>query len=365
MFKYLILLISMSAVAQSDLYIVDSPDIAEAGEYWEPTGSGWGITLNIQKTNTDFAQSGYFLQGEVYTYKEDGTPVWYIFQGDYKPNNDVYAWREDRGPLASFESPIGISENGGCLDCDHSPNSVSITDLGNIKLVWSDPITMTMTVNGVTKTLKNMFYHDGLNNNNADFITERMFFVHGSYSISQNTNTFAFMKGIAKFTPLTENQKTNLERQNSGFELNNSYSWFVMKDHVLKSILGDLDNYQNVFRDNLEPYYINFLLLGYDDNTGLMHVYPGTLNFWDNEYNYNLSTCNNNQTVAAFVGLLRPAKSQTSRFYYNSDDPLSLCSNEDAEPNWKRQQFIDLTGLPVGFDDLSNVPFMLEKPNQY
>jgi hypothetical protein len=138
-----------------------------------------------------------------------------------------------------------------------------------------------------------------------------------------------------------------------------------MKDHVLKSILGDLDNYQNVFRDNLEPYYINFLLLGYDDNTGLMHVYPGTLNFWDNEYNYNLSTCNNNQTVAAFVGLLRPAKSQTSRFYYNSDDPLSLCSNEDAEPNWKRQQFIDLTGLPVGFDDLSNVPFMLEKPNQY
>jgi len=366
-FRYVfILIISFSAIAQNDLYIVDSPDIAEPGEYWEPTGSGWGITINVQKTNTDFASSGYFLQGEVYTYKEDGTPVWYIFQGDYKPNSDVYAWREGRGPLASFESPIGISQNGGCLDCDHSPNSVSITDKGNIKLEWSDPITMTMTVNGVTKTLKNMFYHDGLNNNSADFITERLFFVHGVYSSHQNTNYFNFLKGVALFRLLENNEFLEIQETNqSGIDLDSTLSWYLMKNSTLDMAYTNEYRPLNVFEEDVESYQEGILLLGYDDDTGYAYVYPGTVSYWNDKFNYNLSTCNNNQTVAAFVGLLRPAKAQTSRFYYNSDDPMSLCSNEDANNNWKRQQFIDLTGLPVGFDDLSNVPFMLEKPTQY
>lgn len=371
LFVFCLLLLSFNA--HSELYIVDSPDMPIAGEYWDPTEPGWGLTMSIQPAN--FVSSGYYLQGTAYTYDDDGNPMWYLFQNEFTPNSDPYAWRENRGPLAVFESQIGISHGGPCFGCTHSPNTVSLADKENITLEWSDPVTLKMTVDGKTKHLKQMFYHDGLSSNNADFITKRMFFVHGAFSNNLNKPLFTVIKGTSVFYPLAQDVLDSIEFWDSSrFEIDTSLEWYVTKNNVLAASFATEETLNN------EPYFINifkessvsndtnftFLLFGYDKVTGKAFIYPGmsVIDIETGDVGYSLRTCaNQTNTAISFSGYLNPALSLSSRFYYNDDDYMSKCSNTGADTEWKRQHFIDLTGLPVGFDDLKDVPFMLNSPS--
>lgn len=357
-----IMMLLMSLSVTAELYMVNSPDIPQEGWYWNPDGPGWGLNMAIQPSTQ--GEFGYFVQGSAYTYKEDGTPIWYSFSGSYVPNEDVYAWRENRGSMGSLTSPIYETIGGNCLSCPHQQASLVDNDLGEISFEWSDPLNMTMTVGGVTKNLKHFFFHKGLNNNNIEFITEKVWYVHGAASPARFEEIgFSFIRGVAKFTVLTDEIRQSILDSFGGsdrFTFDDSLDWYVMADNVLSSA-ASAHHGLNIFKEKpLSFTNSRFLLIGYDAQSGLSYLYLGSYSGFSDEYQ--IDTCLQNEgRNLGLVGVFRPAVGQTTRFYFNREDYMSQCETTDLDDDWFRQQFVDLTMLPTGADDLANVPFMFEE----
>ena len=348
-----LLLAPVVSFAQEELYIVDSPDIAQEGWYWEPTGGGWGLNMTIQPSTQ--SPTGFYLQGASYTYDEDGKPTWFTFQNPYTPNEDVYAWREGRGPMGTFESLLAVSTNGGCLDCPTVPADVAASDKGTIRLEWSDPLNMTMTVNGTTKVLKHFFFHDGLNNPSTDFITQYPWFVHGVTYLSL-FDTYIFIKGMAHFVTLSDDIRDKILLETPSFVFDDTLDWYVTEEHNITRF----ESTDNIFlnpsvRTDLNVVYI---LMSYDKNTGSSNLYTGSFENLASTDHWYLSYCNDVASTS-YNGILRPQVAQSSRFYFNNDTSDTNCTSHGLDVNVKRQVFLDLTMLPTS-SGLLTVPAMYQ-----
>ena len=115
---------------------VDSTPIATYADlWWTPSESGWGLAIS-QQYRTLFAVW--------YSYRADGSPVWYVMPGGSWTASDTYA-----GTL--YRTSYGA---GGFFGTGFNAQAVTPVEVGRITLRFNgtSAATMTYTVNGVTGT---------------------------------------------------------------------------------------------------------------------------------------------------------------------------------------------------------------------
>lgn len=322
-----------------DEWVVGYPDIAIDGWYWNPEQAGWGLNVTIQEAS--FSPSGYFLFGSIYTYKEDGEPIWYTFSGNYEPHGDVYAWREGRGPLSVFEGDLLVSRGGSCPTCAYQVNSNESSGLGDIKITWSDPLNAQVEIGGVVQSVKHFYYHNGLNDNNIDFITDGAWYVDGILS----NITYSPVSGLVQFKALPETDYHLFYSDEFGwqFDFDSEKTYYIsLSDQLINinsnssdawnsSLLIEYDDNNNATKlfllDGLRPELDGFTYLGYQNNHGC---------FVNANFDF------------AFKGTFSPTSAERSVFYHDgteSDCPISLTQSQ------KRRVFMSLTRLPkIGND---------------
>jgi len=115
--------------------VADSTPIASYGDlWWVASESGWGLSIS-QQYRTLFAVW--------YTYRPDGTPIWYVMPGGTWTSPDTYT-----GTL------YRTSYGGAFFGTGFSAAGVSSSDVGRLTLRFNgtNAATMTYTVNGVSGT---------------------------------------------------------------------------------------------------------------------------------------------------------------------------------------------------------------------
>jgi V8-like Glu-specific endopeptidase len=114
----------------------DTTPVANYGDlWWVPSESGWGLSITQQYRA---------LFAVWYSYRSDGTPVWYVMSGGSWTSSDTYSgtlYRTANAPRPFFGSGF-------------DPSSVSLTEVGRLTLRFSgaSAATMSYTVNGVSGT---------------------------------------------------------------------------------------------------------------------------------------------------------------------------------------------------------------------
>ena len=114
----------------------DARPIASYGDlWWVPSESGWGLSIT---------QQYHALFAVWYSYRADGTPVWYVMSGGDWTSADTYSgtlYRTAYAPRAFFGTGF-------------DPSSVSLTEVGRLTLRFtgSSNAIMSYTVNGVSGT---------------------------------------------------------------------------------------------------------------------------------------------------------------------------------------------------------------------
>lgn len=316
--------------------IVDDPDLPESGWYWQPQEGGWGLNCTIQPAN--FAASGQFVFCAIFTYDEDGNPKWYTMSGEYVPNPDVYAWREGRGPMGTFVSPLYESQGGACPTCQYVPPATDPSALGSMTIEWDDPLNGTMTIGGVQTPIVYQYYHAGLQANNADFITDGAWYIQAAFHKEG-------YKGLITFSELDLN--TTADWDLDGLTLDPDIKWY-MSSSVTRMFAGlPISDPDSLITAQFGLYSV---LLGYNTNSNQAHLFS-LLSFDDST---SVVVCGF-ETVESAKGILKPAVSSNSRFYYSQGE-LDNCDPTTLSLEQQRQIFVSMTRIPQGGSDMATLP---------
>lgn len=337
---FILLLLGISALSTAQLNVVTEPDFPERGWWWQPSQSGFGLNCDIQEVN--FSAEGNFVFCAIFTYDETGAPKWYTMSGPYIPNEDVFAWREDRGLMGTFTSPLYESTGGSCPSCTYQPPNTVESQLGSIEIAWKDPLNATMTIGGVSTDIVYQYYHAGLQANNADFITD------GAWNIHASINTTGF-KGLAKFKKLNNQDIGNLINDGS-VNLDLNLDWYISEIPTLHLTAGLDTTISDPNGFIFDEYNVYYPLIAYNSITNKAQIFL-VLNFGEGN---NLGVCSTNYSITA-SGILKPAVSANTRLYY-AEDGLDICPNTSLTDDQKRNIFVSMTRVPQGGDDLANLP---------
>jgi len=206
----LALCITFKVIAQSEQAGIDlansfpkitlgniKPDVPADGFYWDKDDPGWGVNIELQSRND--TESGYFLFGTGFFYKENGSPFWCAFSEPYLPNADVNQWRDDKQfsnlpsghndiPMMSDQVvPCYIMTGGTALGSDNKRTN-SVADVINIRLVWRNPSDLEITPEGgITHYSARMGFSDDLNNPSLDWVMNYQWQIVGASNIYVNT----------------------------------------------------------------------------------------------------------------------------------------------------------------------------------
>lgn len=195
--RYLILLLLSFQVAALDLSKFNdllgdtkgAPYIPGTAWYWNPDEPGMGMSVSIQQS--EFGDSGYIVFAGIYTYKADGSQVWYTIQGDYKPNPDFNAWHEVKSqfgtPWGSDSSYMGkltdqmATTSGGMVLGETNYRPYDVKAYKPVELIWRNPHTIDVVINGVKEqTFFRNTYHGDTVKGSANVLAKNYYRVIGA-----------------------------------------------------------------------------------------------------------------------------------------------------------------------------------------
>jgi len=174
--------------------------------YWDPNFSGIGFGSTIQKSK--HGESGWFGFGAFYAYKEDGTQVWYTVQGDYIPNPNPNAWKENKSAFGFSGSNVQIEGNQGnywgsddswmgriSSNLYETSNGMPLGEpwrendifvAGEVEIIWRSPEVIEIYLDGSetpTHVMHRMRYYADILRGDAGFLTENHYkmigMIHG------------------------------------------------------------------------------------------------------------------------------------------------------------------------------------------
>lgn len=332
-------------------------DVPEDGWYWVPEEPGFGITLDVQQVG--FNDSGLALFGAVYTYDQSGQAVWYTFQGDVSVNENVYAWREGHGTMASFQSVLTSSQGGNCLHCPHSPPTSVDSDLGEIHIEWNTPVEMTVTINDQSKTYHHFSYHSGLGLNTLNHLEHSVWMVRAVQPFDDDTSQhdegpqYLYYKGAVEFSRLSRAQVEKIDFDQV-IAPDFDKEWYVSSQQLTQystyfsEVVGQTTSMSQVS-----------LLLAYDSENNKTTAYiaqgDGTEN--NEGFIYQVNLCGGKGS-SFFDGVVRPTTATQSVLYYAQEANLPvLCQPLAYSEHQKRTSFLSLERQTNIGLQLLDVPF--------
>ncbi|MFK5892238.1 MAG: hypothetical protein QM504_03340 [Pseudomonadota bacterium] len=134
-----------------------------AGWFWDPSNPGWGMSYNIY-TRADGSE---FFFGAIFTYKENGKPVWYVLSGAY-----------EEGKTLSVKA--SEFRNGTCYTCNNYHENEATGYEFDVDITWSDKSVLNMTINNTNYDMQRFDLYDAdLEHRSADFLTEGKYEITG------------------------------------------------------------------------------------------------------------------------------------------------------------------------------------------
>lgn len=203
------------------------PDLPADGFYWDVNNPGWGLAIEVQQNET--SESGYFIFGTIYSYDDDGTPLWCVFSQPYVFNEDVHQWRDAKSfsNLRYGHNDEQIMSEMNDVQCLRLQNGPSINS--NLQrepetestlmmnLLWRTPTILEVTVEGgITHYTSKFAFYGNLSNPSMDWIMETHWAVM-SDSISYTSGSLGHSKISSNdnvttgFERLDEDQHQNLK----------------------------------------------------------------------------------------------------------------------------------------------------------
>ncbi len=322
---------------------VESADLPDNGWYWAGASngvSGWG--LNIETQDANFSSTGTFMFGSVYTYDENGAPVWYTFSGEYNPNNDVYAWRDGNGVMGTLTSPLYKTSGGGCLTCVQS-EPVSTQEVYTVTITWANPLDATISLSsGASHDVSRMIWHSGIGAQDIDFITKGSFMLYWqdvNKEVSTNKILHTGYRGLVHFNKVVNPSEQLM--QNSFYNENNLYYTSSADDNIFykfSEFFGDSNN-----AITLE------VILEYDINTRQVSL-------------FGFSSSNDiiiNGCSFATRGYLRPSSSHESVLYGVNDQ---RCTSHVIDDSLRHVVFATLSRVTNSSQAINNNSFLDLEP---
>jgi len=251
------------------------PDLPSNGFYWQKDNPGIGINLEVQSRRS--VSTGYFLFMTGYFYDENGDQFWCAISDEYKYNEDVNQWRDNKNfsnlPFGHNDLPVLAEQdvvcnvvNGGTPLGSNNHVDNEIVRSINIHLLWRNPSYLELTAEGGEMQVFERFgWGNDLVNPTIDWVMDYEWLITSSVPSYNNDNDDdpKTNKFIRDYNVKTKFEILDVEEQQSIKDFVGHEESFIYYISTIKASykLVTYNNYESSLFSAYEPY-----ISGYGSN---------------------------------------------------------------------------------------------------